>query len=66
MLFFWSYFLFSRKEWVSIALSIADGSNGGVGYEIVMKMDLCEISLIFDTICKRQKEAEQKIKRARR
>ena len=51
---------------MGVAVSIADGSSGGIDYDSVMRMDLCEISMIYDTICKRQERAEREMKKGRK
>lgn len=62
LLFFRPYFQYSQLDWVRLAVAISDGSNGGIGYTNIMDMDMCEISMIYDTMCLRQERQERDMK----
>ena len=46
---------------MTIATAIS-GSDCTIGYESIMKMDIIEISMIYDILCKRQERLDKQMK----
>ena len=44
-------------------ISVSEGSNGGISYDNIMCMNLIQVSMIYDTLCKRQQKIDRQMRK---